>query len=252
MKILLSPAKSLDFKSKLPTERSSNICFEKEAEYLNSILKSKSPVELSDLMSISSKIANLNYERNHDWSLPFTKKNARQAVYAFSGDVYRGLNAYTIETKKVDFLQNTVRIISGLYGLIKPLDLIQPYRLEMGTKLAFDSNKNLYDFWRKKITEQLNSELYENEPVLNLASNEYFKAIDNKVIKSDIYSANFKQFKNGEFKTIAIFSKKARGMMTRFIIDNNISYISDIKSFDYDGYMFHKELSTDKELIFTR
>ena len=252
MKILLSPAKSLDFKSKLPTERSSNICFEKEAEYLNSILKSKSPVELSALMSISSKIANLNYERNHDWSLPFTKKNARQAVYAFSGDVYRGLNAYTIETKKVDFLQNTVRIISGLYGLIKPLDLIQPYRLEMGTKLAFDSNKNLYDYWRKKITEQLNLELDDKESILNLASNEYFKAIDTKVIKSDVYSANFKQFKNGEFKTIAIFSKKARGMMTRFIIDNNISDISDIKSFDYDGYMFHKELSTDKELIFTR
>ena len=252
MKILLSPAKSLDFKSKLPTERSSNICFEKEAEYLNSILKSKSPVDLSNLMSISSKIANLNYERNHDWSLPFTKKNARQAVYAFSGDVYRGLNAYTIETKKVDFLQNTVRIISGLYGLIKPLDLIQPYRLEMGTKLAFDTNKNLYDFWRKKITEQLNSELYENEPVLNLASNEYFKAIDNKAIKSDIYSANFKQFKNGEFKTIAIFSKKARGMMTRFIIDNDINDINDIKSFNYDGYMFHRELSKGKELIFTR
>ena len=252
MKILLSPAKSLDFKSKLPTERSSNICFEKEAEYLNSILKSKSPVELSALMSISSKIANLNYERNHDWSLPFTKKNARQAVYAFSGDVYRGLNAYTIETKKVDFLQNTVRIISGLYGLIKPLDLIQPYRLEMGTKLAFDTNKNLYDFWRKKITEQLNSELYENEPVLNLASNEYFKAIDNKAIKSDIYSANFKQFKNGEFKTIAIFSKKARGMMTRFIIDNDINDINDIKSFNYDGYMFHRELSLGKDLIFTR
>ncbi len=252
MKILLSPAKSLDFKSKLPTERSSNICFEKEAEYLNSILKSKNPVELSNLMSISPKIANLNYERNHNWSLPFTNKNARQAVYAFSGDVYRGLNAYTIEAKKVDFLQNTVRIISGLYGLIKPLDLIQPYRLEMGTKLAFDSNKNLYDFWRKKITEQLNSELYENEPVLNLASNEYFKAIDNKVIKSDIYSANFKQFKNGEFKTIAIFSKKARGMMTRFIIDNDINDVNDIKSFNYDGYMFQKELSKDKELIFTR
>jgi len=252
MKILLSPAKSLDFKSKLPTERSSNICFEKEAEYLNSILKSKSPVELSDLMSISSKIANLNYERNHDWSLPFTKKNARQAVYAFSGDVYRGLNAYTIETKKVDFLQNTVRIISGLYGLIKPLDLIQPYRLEMGTKLAFDSNKNLYDFWREKITNQLNSELFENEPVLNLASNEYFKAIDTKVIKSDVYSANFKQFKDGNYKTIAIFSKKARGMMTRYIIDNNITDINSLKSFNIDGYVYHKDLSSEKELIFSR
>ena len=252
MKILLSPAKSLDFKSELPTNKTSSICFEKEAQYLNSILKSKNPKELSDLMSISSKIADLNYERNHNWSLPFTQKNARQAVYAFSGDVYRGLDAYSIDDSKIDFLQNSVRIISGLYGLIKPLDLIQPYRLEMGTKLAFDSNKNLYDYWRKKITEQLNLELDDKEPILNLASNEYFKAIDTKVIKSEVYSANFKQLKNGEFKTIAIFSKKARGMMTRFIIDNDITDIADIKSFDYDGYIFHEELSTEKELIFTR
>ena len=252
MKILLSPAKSLDLKSVPPTSKTSSICFEKEAQYLNSILKSKNPKELSDLMSISSKIADLNYERNHSWSLPFTKSNSRQAVYAFSGDVYRGLDAYSIDSGKIDFLQNSVRIISGLYGIIKPLDLIQPYRLEMGTKLAFDSNKNLYDYWRKKITEQLNLELDDKEPILNLASNEYFKAIDTKVIKTNIYSANFKQLKNGEFKTIAIFSKKARGMMTRFVVDNNISDISDIKSFNYDGYMFHKELSTDNELIFTR
>ena len=252
MKILLSPAKSLDFKSELPTIKTSSICFEKEAQYLNSILKSKNPKELSELMIISSKIADLNYERNHSWSLPFTQTNARQAVYAFSGDVYKGLDAYSVDDSKIDFMQNTVRIISGLYGLIKPLDLIQPYRLEMGTKLAFDSNKNLYDYWRKKITEQLNLELDDKEPILNLASNEYFKAIDTKVVKTDIYSANFKQLKNGEFKTIAIFSKKARGMMTRFIIDNNINDISDIKSFDYGGYMFHKELSTDKELIFIR
>ena len=252
MKILLSPAKSLDFKSDLPTTKISSICFEKEAQYLNSILKSKNPKELSDLMSISSKIADLNYERNHSWSLPFTNTNARQAVYAFSGDVYRGLDAYSIDDSRIDFLQNSVRIISGLYGLIKPLDLIQPYRLEMGTKLAFDTNKNLYDYWRKKITEQLNLELGDKEPILNLASNEYFKAIDAKVIKSEVYSANFKQLKNGEFKTIAIFSKKARGMMTRFIIDNNITDITDLKSFDCDGYMFHKGLSTEKELIFTR
>ena len=252
MKILLSPAKSLDFKTQLPTEKNSFLCFEKEAEYLNSILKGKSPKDLSSLMGISSKIADLNYERNHDWSLPFNNKNARQAVYAFSGDVYRGLDAYSIDDDKIDFMQSTVRIISGLYGLIKPLDLIQPYRLEMGTKLSFDNNKNLYEYWREKISNQLNLELSESEPVLNLASNEYFKAIDTKVIKSDVYSANFKQLKDGNYKTIAIFSKKARGMMTRFIIDNNITNISDIKSFDYDGYMFHKELSSDKELIFTR
>ena len=149
-------------------------------------------------------------------------------------------------------MQNTVRIISGLYGLIKPLDLIQPYRLEMGTRLAFDSNKNLYDFWRKKITNQLNLELGSDEVVLNLASNEYFKAIDTKVIKTDVYSANFKQFKNGEYKTIAIFSKKARGMMARYITDNKITEVNDLKSFDYDGYMFHENLSSKKELIFTR
>jgi len=252
MKVLLSPAKSLDFKSQLPTDKNTSLCFEKEAEYLNSILKRKSPKDLSNLMGISSKIADLNYERNHDWSLPFTVKNARQAVYAFSGDVYRGLDAYSIDTSNIDFMQNSVRIISGLYGLVKPLDLIQPYRLEMGTKLTFDNNKNLYEYWREKITNQLNSELSDNEPVLNLASNEYFKAIDSKVVKTNVYSANFKQFKNGIYKTIAIFSKKARGMMTRFIIDNNISDISDLKSFNFDGYIYNEDLSSEKELIFTR
>jgi len=252
MKILLSPAKSLDIKSELPTTKTSSICFEKEAQHLNSILKTKNPKELSDLMSISSKIADLNYERNHSWSLPFTTSNARQAVYTFSGDVYKGLDAYSIENDEIDFMQNSVRIISGLYGLIKPLDLIQPYRLEMGTKLSFDSNRNLYDFWRKKITEKLNSELIDNEPLINLASNEYFKAIDTKVIKSDIYSVNFKQFKNGSYKTIAIFSKKARGMMTRFIINNQIDDINGLKLFDYDDYGYHESLSNDKELVFTR
>ena len=252
MKVLLSPAKSLDFKSQPPTEKNSFLCFEKEAEFLNSILKRKSPKDLSDLMGVSSKIADLNYERNHNWSLPFNLKNARQAVYAFSGDVYRGLDAYSIDTKKVDFMQSTVRIISGLYGLIKPLDLIQPYRLEMGTKLSFDNNRNLYDYWKEKITNQLNSELSKNEPVINLASNEYFKALDTKVIKSDVYSANFKQLKDGNYKTIAIFSKKARGMMTRYIIENNITEINSLKSFNYDGYVYHENLSSEKELIFSR
>ena len=252
MKVLLSPAKSLDFKSQLPTEKNSFLCFEKEAEYLNSILKRKSPKDLSDLMGVSSKIADLNYERNHNWSLPFTKKNSRQAVYAFSGDVYRGLDAYSIDNSKIDFMQSSVRIISGLYGLVKPLDLIQPYRLEMGTKISFDNNNNLYEYWREKITNQLKSELSENETVLNLASNEYFKAIDTKVIKSNVYSANFKQLKDGNYKTIAIFSKKARGMMTRYIIDNNITDINSIKSFNYDGYVYEENLSSEKELVFSR
>lgn len=252
MKILLSPAKSLDYKSDLPTLKTSEGCFLNEAQYLNNILKEKSPNDLSELMNISSSLGELNYQRNNSWSLPFSSKNARQSIYAFSGDVYRGLDSYTVEEGKIDFMQNSVRIISGLYGLLKPLDLIQPYRLEMGTKMPVDDNKNLYEYWRQKITSQLNKELADDEPVLNLASNEYFKAIDSKVLKTDIYTANFKQLKNGEYKTIAIFSKKARGMMTRFIIDNIITDLNDLKSFDYDGYMFHESLSSKKELIFTR
>ena len=252
MKILLSPAKSLDYKSDLPTQKTSEGCFLNEAQYLNNILKEKPPKELSELMNISSSLGELNYQRNNSWSLPFSQKNARQSIYAFSGDVYRGLDSYTVEEGKIDFMQNSVRIISGLYGLLKPLDLIQPYRLEMGTKMPVDDNKNLYEYWRQKITSQLNKELANDEPVLNLASNEYFKAIDSKVVKTDIYTANFKQLKNGEYKTIAIFSKKARGMMTRFIIDNNITDINDLKSFNYDGYMFHESLSSKNEFIFTR
>ena len=252
MKILLSPAKSLDYKSDLPTLKTSEGCFLNEAQYLNNILKEKSPKDLSDLMNISSSLGELNYQRNNSWSLPFSSKNARQSIYAFSGDVYRGLDSYTIDEDKIDFMQNSVRIISGLYGLLKPLDLIQPYRLEMGTKMPVGDNKNLYEYWRQKITNQLNKELADDEPVLNLASNEYFKAIDSKVVKTDIYTANFKQLKNGEYKTIAIFSKKARGMMTRFIIDNNITDINDLKSFNYDGYMFHESLSSKNEFIFTR
>ena len=188
MKILLSPAKSLDYNSELPTLKISEACFLNEAQHLNSLLKKKSPLELSELMSISSSLGEINYQRNNSWSLPFSSKNARQSIYAFSGDVYRGLDSYTVDEGKIDFMQNSVRIISGLYGLLKPLDLIQPYRLEMGTKMPVGKNKNLYEYWRQKITTQLNSELDENEPVLNLASNEYFKAIDSKVIKTDIYT----------------------------------------------------------------
>tara|TARA_B100001175_G_scaffold276173_1_gene251498 strand:+ start:1 stop:759 length:759 start_codon:yes stop_codon:yes gene_type:complete len=252
MKILLSPAKSLDYKSELPSLKTSEGCFLNEAQYLNKILKEKSPKDLSDLMGISSSLGELNFQRNNSWSLPFSPKNARQSIYAFSGDVYRGLDSYTIGEDKIDFMQKSVRIISGLYGLLKPLDLIQPYRLEMGTKMRVDDNKNLYEYWRQKITSQLNKELTNDEPVLNLASNEYFKAIDRKVIKTGIYTANFKQLKNGEYKTIAIFSKKARGLMTRFIIDNNITDVNDLKSFNYDNYIFHESLSSEKEYVFTR
>ena len=252
MKILLSPAKSLNFKSSLPTEIHSEPCFLKEANFLNSILKSKNPSEISELMHISSTLGELNYERFQEWSPEPSKGNFRQAIYAFSGDVYKGIDSYTIKRDKIDFMQKNVRILSGHYGLLKPLDLIQPHRLEMGTKMSFKSYKNLYEYWKKQVSLELNEQLSEDEPVLNLASNEYFKVIDSKVIDCPIYSANFKQYRDGNFKTIAIYSKKARGLMTRFIVDNQLDTIDEIKSFDYDGYVFHQELSNDKNFVFTR
>jgi hypothetical protein len=252
MKLVLSPAKSLNFESKLPTAITTESCFLAESERLNKLLKKKSARSLSKLMSISNNLGQLNYERNQEWQLPFTKDNARQSVYAFSGDVYRGLDAYTIPKDKLEKLQDTVRIISGLYGILKPMDLILPYRLEMGTKFPVGKNKNLYEFWRKKITESLNEELADNELFLNLASNEYFKAIDTKALKVPIIIPVFKDFKNGEYKTIAIFAKLARGYMTRYIIDTNAKTIDDVKGFNYEGYGLSESMSSETELVFIR
>ncbi|WP_343796431.1 peroxide stress protein YaaA [Gaetbulibacter jejuensis] len=252
MKLVLSPAKSLDYESKLPTTKTTEACFLNEAERLNKLLKKKSAKSLSKLMNISDNLGQLNYERNQDWSLPFTKDNARQAVYAFSGDVYRGLDAYTIESSKLDTLEDTVRIISGLYGVLKPLDLIQPYRLEMGTKFPVGKNKNLYEFWKKKVTQALNDELQDDEVFLNLASNEYFKAIDTKALKVTVITASFKDLKNGEYKTIMTFAKLARGYMTRYIVDTNSKTIDDLKGFNYEGYGFSESMSTKNDLVFIR
>ena len=252
MKLVISPAKSLNYDSKLPTGFSSESCFLNEAKELNTLLKKKSPKALSELMHISPKLGALNYERNQNWSLPFSSENARQAIYAFDGDVYRGLDAYSISEEKLDILQDTVRIISGLYGLLKPLDLIQPYRLEMGTKFPVGKNKNLYEFWRKKITTALNDELYEDELLVNLASQEYFKAIDAKALKTPLIHVDFKEFKNGQFKTIAIFSKRARGLMTRYIIDSNAQNVEDLKNFNTDRYILDDQLSTENKLVFIR
>jgi cytoplasmic iron level regulating protein YaaA (DUF328/UPF0246 family) len=252
MKLVLSPAKSLDYDSKLPTPESSEACFLSEAERLNKLLKKKSAKSLSKLMNISDNLGQLNYERNQEWDLPFTKDNARPAVYAFNGDVYRGLDVYTIPTDKLNKLQETVRILSGLYGILKPLDLIMPYRLEMGTKLPVGKNKNLYEFWKKKVTEQLNDELEDDELFLNLASNEYFKAIDTKALKVPVINIDFKEFKNGNYKTIGIFAKMARGLMTRYIIENDAQTIDDIKGFNLENYRFHEQLSKKNNLVFTR
>lgn len=252
MKIILSPAKSLDFESKLPTQKTTQPTFLDQSQKISKVLKEKSVKELSELMGISKDLSQLNFERNQEWALPFTKENARAAIYAFNGDVYRSLDAYTIPVSKMDKVQDTVRILSGLYGVLKPLDLIQPYRLEMGTKLPIGENKNLYEFWKSNITAVLNKELKDNELFLNLASVEYFKAVDTKILKVPVINVDFKGLKNGEYKTIGIYSKLARGLMTRYVIDNNAKKLDDIKAFDLENYRFHDRLSSKNKLVFTR
>ena len=252
MKIVISPAKSLDFDSTVPTGKYTTPQFLIEAEKLSKVLKNKSPKQLSKLMSISDKLGELNWQRNQDWHLPFTSKNARQAVYAFKGDVYLGLDTYTIPPKKLDQLQDKLRILSGQYGLLKPLDLMQAYRLEMGTKLKMGRKDNLYQFWGDAITTAINEELKDDEVFVNLASNEYFKVIKPKLLKVPVITPVFKDYKNGKLKMISFFAKKARGMMVRYIIDNDIDTVEGLNGFDIDGYAFDANLSSERELVFTR
>lgn len=252
MKLILSPAKSLDFESALPTHLTTEALFLSESERINKLLKKQSVKKLGELMNISNDLSELNYQRNQDWQLPFPENEARQAIYAFNGDVYRGLDAYTIPKDKIENTQNTVRILSGLYGLLKPFDLIMPYRLEMGTKFPVGKSKNLYEFWKVKITDALNSDMEENEILLNLASNEYFKAIDTKSLKGNLLHLDFKEFKNGQYKTIGFFAKYARGLMARYIIDNAINDLEGLKTFDLENYAFDTNLSEGNSLVFTR
>lgn len=252
MKIVISPAKSLNFESKAPTQEFTQPIFLKEAERLSKILKKKSARSLSKLMSISPALGQLNFERNQNWELPFDLDNSKQAVYAFTGEVYRGLDANNIPLEDLSFLQEHLRIISGQYGVLKPLDLMQPYRLEMGSKLKVGVKPNLYKFWDKKITKALNAELEENDLFVNLASNEYFKAIQAKDLKVPVITPVFKDFKNGEYKVIMTFAKLARGLMVRYIVDHKVTSLEGLKGFNYGGYGFDENLSTDTELVFTR
>jgi cytoplasmic iron level regulating protein YaaA (DUF328/UPF0246 family) len=252
MKIVISPAKSLNFEKALPTTKHSEALFLKEARQVHKVLNQKSPNELSKLMDISDKLADLNWQRNQDWKTPFTSENARPAIFAFDGDVYTGLDAYTIPTEKLGDLQDSLRILSGLYGLLKPLDLMQAYRLEMGTKLPIGESKNLYEFWKPIIAKGLNKELKKGELFVNLASNEYFSAVDVKALKVPIITPEFKDFKDGKLKIISFFAKKARGLMVRYIIDSNAETVDDLKGFNYDGYQFDANLSKGNHLVFTR
>ncbi len=253
MKIVISPAKSLDFESNLPLQNFSIPVFLSEAEILNNKMASKSKKEIKNLMNISDKLADLNYQRYQDFSVPFTKENARPAVYSFSGDVYIGLDAYSLEESKIQKMQDTLRILSGMYGILKPLDLIQPYRLEMGTKLKINNKKNLYEFWGNTITEFLNNEMEDNEIFVNLASQEYFKVVNPAKLKVPVISPVFKDYKNGKLKIISFFAKKARGSMVRYILDNQINTLEDLKGFNVDGYGFSEEFSIkENEPVFIR
>ncbi|APQ16454.1 peroxide stress protein YaaA [Maribacter hydrothermalis] len=253
MKIVISPAKSLNYEKELPTDEYSYPAFIEDAEKLNKILRKKKPKALSELMSISDNLAQLNWERNQEFEIPFTLENARQAVYTFSGDVYQGLDAYTLSEEKIKSLQRTLRILSGQYGILKPLDLMQPYRLEMGTSLKIGRKKNLYEFWGERLTNALNNEMQENELLVNLASNEYYSVLQPKKIKATIVTPIFKDWKNDKLKIISFFAKKARGSMVRYILDSSAKTLEDIKCFNLDDYEFSQEHTLkENEPVFVR
>ena len=252
MKIVISPAKSLDFEKQLPTEKYSKPAYLKQTKEIVKVLKTLKPKDLSELMDISDALGELNWQRNKKFKTPFTTENSRPAVYAFNGDVYQGLDAYSIPEDTLDILQSKLRILSGQYGILKPLDLMQPYRLEMGTSIAIGDHKNLYAFWKETLTNALNKELKKGELFLNLASNEYFSVVDTKKLKVPVITPEFKDYKDGKLKMISFFAKKARGLMVRYIIDNNIETIDGIKGFHYEGYVFDANLSKGNTLVFTR
>ncbi len=253
MKILVSPAKSLNESSDLPNLEFTQPQFLDQSKILNTAIKEKSPAELSQLMSISEKLADLNWQRNQDWQLPFSTKNARPAVFTFDGDVYSGLDAYSFPLEKTEKLQDSLRILSGLYGILKPLDLMQPYRLEMGTKFGANGSKNLYGFWKETLTKHLNDELNDDELVVNLASTEYSKAVDLKKLNSTVITPVFKDWKNDKLKVISFYAKKARGLMSRYLIENNIESLEGIKAFNVEEYRFSEEYTVkENEPVFVR
>ena len=253
MKIIISPAKSLNFEKDLPTSNFSFPVFLDDSKIINENLKKKNPSQLKELMKISDKIAELNWRRNVEFNTPFINSNSRPSLFTFDGDVYNGIDAFSLDDSKINKAQSSLRILSGLYGILKPLDLMQAYRLEMGTKIKIKESKNLYEFWKKKVTDFLNEELSENEIFVNLASNEYSSVIDKKSLKVKMTSPIFKDFKNGKLKIISFYAKKARGLMTRYILDNDINSVNDLKGFDYAGYCYNEQESLNSnELVFVR
>jgi cytoplasmic iron level regulating protein YaaA (DUF328/UPF0246 family) len=254
MLAVLSPAKSLDYESEVPIQDHTKAALLDDSELLMSGLKTHSPDDLSSLMGISEKLGLLNFERNQEWSLPIDATGGRQALLAFKGDVYVGLDAYSFSRADFDFAQDHLRILSGLYGILRPLDLMRPYRLEMGTRFANDRGKDLYEFWGTKISGELNAQLEElgSDVLINLASNEYFKSVKVDALNAEVVTPVFKDWKNGKLKIISFFAKKARGRMSAYIVQEQITEPSKLKAFDWDGYQFDDALSTSHQWVFTR
>ena len=251
---ILSPAKKLDFNKTVQSKLNSQPDFLDDSKILINELRKLKPKDISKLMKISDDLANLNVERNLSWSTPFNMSNARQAIFAFRGQAYIGLDADSLDDHDLKFAQDHLIILSGLYGVLKPLDLMQAYRLEMGTNLKNPRGKNLYEFWGDKITDDINKELakQKHKVLVNLASNEYFKSIKPKLLKGEIITPIFKEEKGGGYKVITVYAKTARGLMSHFMIKNRIENPEDLKAFDTDGYLYNEDLSTEKEWVFTR
>ncbi|OSI13810.1 peroxide stress protein YaaA [Neisseria dentiae] len=254
MLFVLSPAKNLNEKDPAPVAEHTQPALLAEAEKLMAEVRLLAPQQIAELMHVSDKIALLNAERNAAWHTPFTPQNAKQAVYMFNGDVYEGLDAPSLNSQSVTYLQNHVRLLSGLYGLLRPLDLMQPYRLEMGTPFANARGKNLYEFWGGRITDLLNQTLAESggNTLVNLASQEYFKAVDTAKLNARLITPVFKDEKNGQYKIISFYAKRARGLMVRYAAEHGITEPEALKNFDYEGYAFNAASSGENEWVFLR
>ena len=254
MLTVLSPAKKLSKDCFVKSNRYQKPQFLEESKDLVSRLKKMTPPELMSLMTISENLAELNWERMQKWNEVFNPKNSREAIFSFMGDTYSGLDAYSLTDRDLEFAQKNIRILSGLYGILRPLDLMKPYRLEMGTTFANEKGKNLYEYWDDSLAKSIKKDLrnHRENIVINCASLEYFKAIDYPSLNADIITPHFKDMKNGQYKMISFYAKKARGMMARFIIQNQIESVDDILAFDLGGYSYNASLSVPNQPVFTR
>lgn len=254
MLLVISPAKTLDYESPVNTTTYSQPDYLDHAQLLVERARRYSAQDLMKIMEVSEKIADLNVERFRDWHTPFTPKNVRQALLAFKGEVYGGLEAETFSEDDFAFAQDHLRILSGLYGLLRPLDLMQPYRLEMGRRIDNLRGKNLYEFWGSIITEGLNAQLHElgSKTLINLASAEYFKAVKPKLLQAEIITPEFKDYKNGEYRMLGVYAKRARGLLSRYIIQKRITSPEEIKGFAAEGYGFNESLSRGNQWVFSR